>query len=60
MQPFAANQKKAADIISIFVANRSKLLRLLGDLKIDKGREVMLFLKNLYLVFFFFTGIMFP
>ncbi|KAL5163683.1 putative MO25-like protein [Glycine soja] len=38
-EPFAANQKKAADIISIFVANRSKLLRLLGDLKIDKEDE---------------------
>lgn len=36
---FAANQKKPADIISIFVANRSKLLRLLGDLKTDKEDE---------------------
>ncbi|RDX63970.1 putative MO25-like protein, partial [Mucuna pruriens] len=36
---FAANQKKPADIISILVANRSKLLRLLGDLKIDKEDE---------------------
>jgi len=56
MQLFAANQKKPADIISIFVANRSKLLRLLGDLKTDKGKEVMQFLMNLYLLF---SGIMF-
>jgi len=39
MQLFVANQKKPADIISILVANRSKLLRLLGDLKIAKGKE---------------------
>ncbi|AES92761.2 calcium-binding protein [Medicago truncatula] len=36
---FAANQKKPAEIIGILVANRSKLLRLLGDLKIDKEDE---------------------
>ncbi|KAG2407053.1 putative MO25-like protein [Vigna angularis] len=36
---FVANQKKPADIISILVANRSKLLRLLGDLKIAKEDE---------------------
>ncbi|XP_074290050.1 putative MO25-like protein At5g47540 [Silene latifolia] len=34
---FVANQNKAADIANILVANKSKLLRLLGDLKIDKG-----------------------
>jgi len=33
---FATNQKKPPKIIGILVANRSKLLRLLGDLKIDK------------------------
>lgn len=36
---FVANQKKPADIISILVANRSKLLRLLGDLKSAKEDE---------------------
>ncbi|XP_057420176.1 putative MO25-like protein At5g47540 [Lotus japonicus] len=36
---FAANQNKPADIISILVTNRSKLLRLLGDLKIEKEDE---------------------
>ncbi|KAK7363833.1 hypothetical protein VNO77_05991 [Canavalia gladiata] len=36
---FAANQNKPADIITILVANRSKLLRLLGDLKMDKEDE---------------------
>ncbi|XLT59383.1 hypothetical protein HN873_051987 [Arachis hypogaea] len=30
---FVANQKKPADIVGILVTNRSKLLRLLGDLK---------------------------
>ncbi|XLR22354.1 hypothetical protein S83_050254, partial [Arachis hypogaea] len=33
---FVANQKKPADIVGILVTNRSKLLRLLGDLKLDK------------------------
>ncbi|KAI5414474.1 hypothetical protein KIW84_040103 [Lathyrus oleraceus] len=36
---FAANQKKPPDIIGILVTNRNKLLRLLGDLKIDKEDE---------------------
>ena len=36
-QLFAANQNKPADIANILVANKSKLLRLLGDLKTDKG-----------------------
>uniref|UniRef100_A0A1J3IYI8 Putative MO25-like protein n=1 Tax=Noccaea caerulescens TaxID=107243 RepID=A0A1J3IYI8_NOCCA len=36
---FAANQNKPADIINILVANRSKLLRLLADLKPDKEDE---------------------
>ncbi|KAK7262098.1 hypothetical protein RJT34_29658 [Clitoria ternatea] len=36
---FAANQNKPADIISILVTNRNKLLRLLGDLKMDKEDE---------------------
>ncbi|RYR10907.1 hypothetical protein Ahy_B05g079386 isoform A [Arachis hypogaea] len=40
---FVANQKKPADIVGILVTNRSKLLRLLGDLKLDKAdkAEVM-------------------
>ncbi|XP_074307427.1 putative MO25-like protein At5g47540 [Silene latifolia] len=36
---FAANQNKPADISNILVANKSKLLRLLGDLKTDKEDE---------------------
>lgn len=36
---FAANQNKPADIISILVANRSKLLRLFADFKTDKENE---------------------
>ncbi|KAM1108733.1 hypothetical protein ACFX13_005439 [Malus domestica] len=38
-QLFAANQNKPADIVSILVANRSKLLRLFADFKIDKEDE---------------------
>ncbi|KAM7525283.1 hypothetical protein LguiA_015185 [Lonicera macranthoides] len=36
---FAANQNKPADIVSILVANRSKLLRLFADFKTDKEDE---------------------
>ncbi|KAI4298782.1 hypothetical protein L6164_032300 [Bauhinia variegata] len=36
---FVANQHKPPDIVSILVTNRSKLLRLLGDLKVDKEDE---------------------
>nr|ACJ85387.1 unknown [Medicago truncatula] len=36
---FAANQNKPADIVSIFVANKSKMLRLLDEFKIDKEDE---------------------
>ncbi|KAK4588580.1 hypothetical protein RGQ29_019548 [Quercus rubra] len=36
---FAANQNKPPDIISILVANRSKLLRLFADFKTDKEDE---------------------
>ncbi|KNA11805.1 hypothetical protein SOVF_131770 [Spinacia oleracea] len=36
---FAANQNKPADITNILVANKSKLLRLLGELKTDKEDE---------------------
>ncbi|MCI22796.1 MO25-like protein, partial [Trifolium medium] len=36
---FAANQNKPADIISIFVANKSKMLRLLDEFKIEKEDE---------------------
>lgn len=36
---FAANQHKPADIVSILVANRSKLLRLFADFKPDKEDE---------------------
>ncbi|XP_057544602.1 putative MO25-like protein At5g47540 [Amaranthus tricolor] len=35
----AANQNKPADIANILVANKSKLLRLLGDLKTDRVDE---------------------
>ncbi|XP_058723719.1 putative MO25-like protein At5g47540 [Vicia villosa] len=36
---FAANRNKPPDIISIFVANKSKMLRLLDEFKIDKEDE---------------------
>lgn len=36
---FAANQNKPPDIVSILLANRSKLLRLFADFKIDKVDE---------------------
>ncbi|KAJ6700347.1 CALCIUM-BINDING PROTEIN 39-RELATED [Salix purpurea] len=36
---FVANQHKPPDIVSILVANRSKLLRLLADFKLDKEDE---------------------
>lgn len=36
---FAANQNKPPDIISILVANRSKLLRLFADFKTDKDDQ---------------------
>ncbi|KAJ7946387.1 Mo25 family protein [Quillaja saponaria] len=36
---FAANQNKPPDIISILVANKSKLLRLFADFKTDKEDE---------------------
>ncbi|RYR12074.1 hypothetical protein Ahy_B04g069601 isoform D [Arachis hypogaea] len=36
---FAANQNKPADIISILVANKSKILRLLEDFKLEKEDE---------------------
>ncbi|MBA0811809.1 hypothetical protein Gohar_025825, partial [Gossypium harknessii] len=36
---FAANQNKPADIVSILVANKSKLLRLFADFKTDKEDE---------------------
>lgn len=39
VQLFAANQNKPPDIVSILVANRSKLLRLFADFKTDKGRR---------------------
>lgn len=38
LQLFAANQNKPPDIVSILVANKSKLLRLFADFKTDKGR----------------------
>ncbi|XP_071920801.1 putative MO25-like protein At5g47540 [Coffea arabica] len=38
-QLFAANQHKPPDIVSILVANRSKLLRLFADFKLDKEDE---------------------
>lgn len=36
---FVANQSKPAEIITILVTNRNKLLRLLGDFKLDKENE---------------------
>ena len=36
-QLFVANQNKPAEIVNIMVTNRSKLLRLLADLRPDKG-----------------------
>ncbi|KAI0516427.1 hypothetical protein KFK09_009102 [Dendrobium nobile] len=36
---FVANQNKPAEIITILITNRSKLLRLLGDFKLDKEDE---------------------
>lgn len=36
-QLFAANKEKPPEIISILVANRSKLLRFFSDFKMDKG-----------------------
>ncbi|XP_071723854.1 putative MO25-like protein At5g47540 [Rutidosis leptorrhynchoides] len=36
---FVANQNKPSDIVSILVANRSKLLRLLGKFKLDKEND---------------------
>ncbi|KAL6542941.1 hypothetical protein OROHE_010461 [Orobanche hederae] len=36
---FAANQNKPPDVVSILVANRSKLLRLFADFKTDKEDE---------------------
>lgn len=38
LQLFAANQNKPPDIVSILVANRSKLLRLFSDFKTEKGK----------------------
>lgn len=36
---FVANQSKPAEIVTILVTNRNKLLRLLGDFKLDKEDE---------------------
>ncbi|XP_020682179.1 putative MO25-like protein At5g47540 isoform X2 [Dendrobium catenatum] len=36
---FVANQNKPAEIITILITNRNKLLRLLGDFKLDKEDE---------------------
>jgi len=47
VQLFAANQNKPADIVNILVANRSKLLRLLADLKPDKGMKLILLSETL-------------
>lgn len=43
LQLFAANQNKPADIVTILIANRSKLLRLFADFKLDKGGKVSYF-----------------
>jgi len=47
LQLFAANQNKPPDIISILVANRSKLLRLFADFKTDKGKSHFIINDNL-------------
>lgn len=47
LQLFAANQNKPPDIISILVANRSKLLRLFADFKTDKGKSRFIINDNL-------------
>lgn len=39
LQLFAANHNKPPDIVSILVANRSKLLRLFADFKTEKGTK---------------------
>ena len=39
LQLFAANQNKPPDIVSILVANKSKLLRLFADFKTEKGTK---------------------
>lgn len=58
LQLFAANQNKPPDIVTILIANRSKLLRLFADFKLDKGEKVYMFVnKIVYFVdalFFFF------
>jgi hypothetical protein len=40
---FVANQNKPSDIANILVANRNKLLRLLADIKPDKGIGLVLY-----------------
>ncbi|XP_028106083.1 putative MO25-like protein At5g47540 [Camellia sinensis] len=39
-QLFVANQNKPAEIVSILITNRGKLLRFFGDFKFDKVDEV--------------------
>ena len=41
LQLFVANQRKPSDIINILVANKNKLLRLLADVKPDKGNGTL-------------------
>jgi hypothetical protein len=43
VQLFVANQNKPSDIANILVANRNKLLRLLADIKPDKGIGLVLY-----------------
>ncbi|CAL5393925.1 unnamed protein product [Camellia sinensis] len=38
---FVANQNKPAEIVSILISNRSKLLRFFGDFKFDKCKDVL-------------------
>lgn len=54
-QLFVANQNKPADIITILVTNRNKLLRLLHELHTEKGIEDLLPLStvNMFFTFFF-------
>lgn len=42
LQLFAANQNKPPEIVSILIANRSKLLRFLAEFKMDRGKILIL------------------
>lgn len=48
-QLFAANRNKPPEIVTIFVANRNKLLRFLADFKTDKGNSYVISFSTPYL-----------